>query len=119
MGSTRLARALCAALAATAVMPAVASAATDVWSATATQKVFPDTTRAADSPSGVDLAAGRDEYEGAQVVIRSDDTLTVTPRITDLAGNNVWRVVGHAVYTLDSSETIGYFSSRMADQLYT
>ncbi|MCA9973562.1 MAG: hypothetical protein KC425_25285 [Anaerolineales bacterium] len=39
--------------------------------------------------------------------------------ITDLAGNNVWRVVGHAVYTLDSSETIGYFSSRMADQLYT
>ncbi|MCB0873373.1 MAG: DUF4091 domain-containing protein [Thermoleophilia bacterium] len=86
MGSTRLARALCAALAATAVMPAVASAATDVWSATATQKVFPDTTLTADSPSGVDLAAGRDEYEGAQVVIRSDDTLTVTPRITDLAG---------------------------------
>ncbi len=31
--------------------------------------------------------------------------------IVDLAGNRMWRVVGDAVYTLDSSETIGYFSS--------
>lgn len=39
--------------------------------------------------------------------------------ITDLAGNNVWRVVGDAVYSLDSSETIGYFSSPVSDRLYT
>lgn len=30
--------------------------------------------------------------------------------ITDLAGNRQWRLVGDGLYTLDSSETIGYLS---------
>jgi hypothetical protein len=29
--------------------------------------------------------------------------------IVDTAGNRVWRVVGDGVYTLDSSESIGFF----------
>lgn len=36
--------------------------------------------------------------------------------IEDMAGNPIWRVVGDAVYTLDSSETIGFFSSERDDQ---
>lgn len=31
--------------------------------------------------------------------------------IVDLAGNRVWRIVGDAVYTLDGSESVGYFST--------
>ena len=31
--------------------------------------------------------------------------------IVDLSGKRVWRVVGHGVYTLDGSESIGYFGS--------
>ena len=31
--------------------------------------------------------------------------------IEDLAGNRIWRVVGDAVYSLDGSETIGFFSA--------
>jgi len=35
--------------------------------------------------------------------------------IVDLAGNPMWRVVGDAVYALDSSETIGYIGSELSD----
>ncbi|PID85686.1 MAG: hypothetical protein CSB13_06800 [Chloroflexi bacterium] len=31
--------------------------------------------------------------------------------IVDLAGKRMWRVVGDGVYTLDSSESIGFFGS--------
>lgn len=31
--------------------------------------------------------------------------------VEDLAGNRIWRIVGDAIYALDSSETIGFFSS--------
>ncbi|MCP4362753.1 MAG: hypothetical protein GY796_32510 [Chloroflexi bacterium] len=37
--------------------------------------------------------------------------------IVDLAGNRVWRVVGDGVYTLDSSETIGFFSGERPSNL--
>lgn len=37
--------------------------------------------------------------------------------VVDLAGNRVWRVVGDGIYSLDSSETIGYFSSEVPDEL--
>lgn len=36
--------------------------------------------------------------------------------IEDMAGSPIWRVVGDAVYTLDSSETIGFFSDERDDQ---
>ena len=36
--------------------------------------------------------------------------------IVDLAGNPIWRVVGDAIYALDSSETIGYMGSEIADR---
>lgn len=32
--------------------------------------------------------------------------------IYDLAGNKVWRVVGHGVYTLDGSQSIGFIMGR-------
>lgn len=35
--------------------------------------------------------------------------------ITDVAGQRVWRVVGDAVYSLDSSETVGFIGSELAD----
>ena len=35
--------------------------------------------------------------------------------ILDVAGNPMWRIVGDAVYALDSSETIGYIGSEMSD----
>lgn len=37
--------------------------------------------------------------------------------VVDLAGKKVWRVVGDGVYTLNSAETIGYFSSNTPDRL--
>ena len=36
--------------------------------------------------------------------------------IVDMAGNPMCRVVGDAVYALDSSETIGYIGSEISDQ---
>jgi hypothetical protein len=35
--------------------------------------------------------------------------------IVDMAGNPMWRLVGDAVYALDSSETIGYIGSELPD----
>jgi hypothetical protein len=32
-------------------------------------------------------------------------------------GNPIWRVVGDGVYTLDSSETIGFFGADAPDEL--
>lgn len=37
--------------------------------------------------------------------------------IVDTAGNRVWRVVGDAVYSLDGSESIGFFSSEKGEDL--
>lgn len=36
--------------------------------------------------------------------------------IEDMAGNRIWRVVGDGVYSLDSSETIGFFSAPRSEQ---
>ena len=36
--------------------------------------------------------------------------------IEDLVGNRVWRVVGDGVYTLDGSETIGFFGDKRDEQ---
>lgn len=36
--------------------------------------------------------------------------------IVDTAGNPMWRIVGDAIYALDSSETIGYIGSEISDQ---
>ncbi|WP_420645434.1 hypothetical protein [Candidatus Leptofilum sp.] len=36
--------------------------------------------------------------------------------IEDLAGKRIWRVVGDGVYTLDGSETIGFFGARRSEQ---
>ncbi len=40
------------------------------------------------------------------------------PFIVDLAGNNVWRVVGDGIYSLDGNETIGYLSPKRPDVYY-
>ncbi|MBK8989349.1 MAG: hypothetical protein IPM39_25360 [Chloroflexi bacterium] len=37
--------------------------------------------------------------------------------IVDLAGKPVWRVVGDGVYTLDGSETIGYFGGDVPEEM--
>lgn len=37
--------------------------------------------------------------------------------IVDLAGKRVWRIVGDGVYTLDGSESIGYFGSDMPEKM--
>ena len=37
--------------------------------------------------------------------------------IVDLAGKRVWRIVGDGVYTLDGSESIGYFGSDMPERM--
>jgi hypothetical protein len=36
--------------------------------------------------------------------------------IVDITGQRIWRVVGDAVYSLDSSETIGFIGSELADE---
>ncbi len=36
--------------------------------------------------------------------------------IVDTAGQRMWRVVGDAVYSLDSSETIGFIGSDLSDE---
>ncbi len=36
--------------------------------------------------------------------------------VIDLAGNKVWRIVGDGVYSLDSMETIGFFSGEKQEQ---
>ena len=59
-------------VAAVSIVPAVASAAVETWPATPGDKVFPASTRPAGAAAGPLIAAARDEYEGAQVAIRSD-----------------------------------------------
>lgn len=76
---------LAAALAA-AVAPSAASAAIETWPATPGEKVFPASTRPADATPGPVIAAARDEYEGAQIAIRSDTALEITPVVSDLTG---------------------------------
>lgn len=36
--------------------------------------------------------------------------------IEDLAGSRIWRVVGDGVYSLDGSETIGFFTAPRSEQ---
>ena len=76
---------LAAALAA-AVGPSAASAAVETWPATPGEKVFPASARPADAAPGPVIAAARDEYEGAQIAIRSDTALEITPVVSDLTG---------------------------------
>lgn len=86
MGRRRLARLLCVALAATAAAPVAANAAVQTWPATAADKVFPDSTVPAAPAAGVEISAARDEYEGAQIAIRSDGALSISPVVSDLTG---------------------------------
>ena len=37
--------------------------------------------------------------------------------IVDTAGNQVWRVIGDAVYSLDGAESIGYLGSEKKENL--
>lgn len=37
--------------------------------------------------------------------------------IVDVAGNRIWRVVGDGIYTLDSSETVGYLTAERNEDL--
>jgi hypothetical protein len=77
----------CLALAlAASLAPGTAAAAVDTWPATPGDKVFPATTRPAGAAAGPVISAARDEYEGAQVAIRSDAALTITPSASDLTG---------------------------------
>lgn len=71
---------------AAAVSPSAASAAVETWPATPGDKVFPASTRPAGAGAGAVIAAARDEYEGAQVAIRSDTALDITPVVSDLTG---------------------------------
>ena len=77
---------LAAALAAGAIAPAAASAAVDTWSATPGEKVFPATTKPANAVTSPAVVAARDEYEGVQLVIRSDAPLRLEPTVSDLTG---------------------------------
>ncbi len=36
----------------------------------------------------------------------------------DLAGNRFWRVVGDGIYTLDSSESIGFIGPQVSDEYW-
>lgn len=36
--------------------------------------------------------------------------------VEDLAGTRIWQVVGDAVYSLDGSETIGFFGAERDDR---
>ena len=36
--------------------------------------------------------------------------------IEDLVGNRIWRMVGDGVYSLDGSETIGFFGTQRDDR---
>ncbi len=76
---------LAVALAATAA-PAAASGAVETWPATPGDKVFPASTRPAGAAAGPVIGAARDEYEGAQIAIRSDVALEITPLVSDLTG---------------------------------
>lgn len=38
--------------------------------------------------------------------------------VVDMAGKKIWRVVGDGVYSLDSAETIGYFSSDVPNRYF-
>ena len=73
-------------LAAGSLAPAAASAAVETWPATPGDKVFPASTRPAGAADGPVIAAARDEYEGAQIAIRSDTALDITPVVSDLTG---------------------------------
>ena len=77
---------LAAALSAASIVPAAASAAVETWPAAPGDKVFPASTRPAAATAGPLIAAARDEYEGAQVAIRSDAPLRITPTVSDLTG---------------------------------
>jgi len=77
---------LAAALAATAIAPAAASAAAETWAATPGEKVFPATTKPATAATAAVVVAARDEYEGVQLVVRSDAALVVEPSVGDLVG---------------------------------
>ena len=77
---------LAAALAAGAIAPAAASAAGDTWSATPGEKVFPASTKPAGAVTSPVVVAARDEYEGVQLVIRSDAPISVRPVVSDLTG---------------------------------
>ena len=37
--------------------------------------------------------------------------------IVDMVGRRVWRVVGDGVYTLDSSESIGFLGGEISEEL--
>lgn len=36
--------------------------------------------------------------------------------IVDLSGRKIWRIVGDGVYSVDSMETVGYFSEARPDK---
>lgn len=70
------------------VAPAVAGAA-ETWTASPGHTILPSTTRPATAGAEAVIGAGRDEYEGVQVAIRSDVPLTVSPTAGDLTGPGV------------------------------
>ena len=77
---------LAAALSAGALLPAAASAAVETWSASPGEKVFPATARPAGAITSPTIVAARDEYEGVQIVARSDAPLRMEPVVSDLTG---------------------------------
>jgi hypothetical protein len=73
-------------LAASAIAPSAALGAVETWPATPGEKIFPGSTRPASAAPGPSIAAARDEYEGAQIAIRSDAPLSIRPSASDLTG---------------------------------
>lgn len=89
---------LAAALAAGAVAPAAAPAAVDTWSATPGEKVFPVTVKPAGAVTSPVVMAARDEYEGVQLVIRSDEPMRLEPAVSDLTGPGTIQAEDVALY---------------------
>ena len=78
---------LTAALASMALAaPALAGAAESAWPLLATEKVFPHSTAPAGAPASLSLSAGRNDFEGGIVALRSGGGASVPATVSDLVG---------------------------------
>lgn len=72
--------------AALAAPAAGASAAESAWPLLATEKVFPTSVAPAGVPAALSISAGRDDFEGGILALRSDGGATVPATVSDLVG---------------------------------
>jgi Domain of unknown function (DUF4091) len=82
----RVVAGLVGALSLCAFGPGAATAAVDTWTATPSDRIFPDATPPATAATTLAIDAARNEAEGGQVLVRSDSAATLTPVVSDLTG---------------------------------